>query len=42
VLRQWRMRAAIVSRRVPGLAHLAARFAARKRASGRPAMPSNR
>ena len=41
VLRQWRMRAAIVSRRVPGLAHLAARFAARKRASGRPAMPSN-
>jgi hypothetical protein len=42
VLRQWRMRAAIVSRRVPGLAHLAARFAARKRGSGRPAMPSNR
>jgi hypothetical protein len=29
-----------VTRRVPGLAHLAARFAARKRASGRPAMPS--
>ena len=27
VLRQWRMRAAVVSRRVPGLAHLAARFA---------------
>ena len=41
-LRQWRMRAATVTRRVPGLAHLAARFAARKRASGRPAMPSNR
>ena len=41
VLRQWRMRAATVTRRVPGLAHLAARFAARKRASGRPAMPSN-
>ena len=40
VLRQWRMRAATVTRRVPGLAHLAARFAARKRASGRPAMPS--
>jgi hypothetical protein len=41
VLRQWRMRAAVVTRRVPGLAHLAARFASRKRASGRPAMPSN-
>jgi hypothetical protein len=41
VLRQWRMRASTVTRRVPGLAHLAARFAARKRASGRPAMPSN-
>src|SRR5271154_7323244 len=40
VLRQWRMRAAVVTRRVPGLAHLAARFAARKRANGRPAMPS--
>ena len=40
VLRQWRMRAATVTRRVPGLAHLAARFAARKRANGRPAMPS--
>jgi hypothetical protein len=36
VLRQWRTRAATVTRRVPGLAHLAARFAARKRASGRP------
>ena len=41
VLRHWRMRAATVTRRVPGLAHLAARFASRKRASGRPAMPSN-
>jgi hypothetical protein len=40
VLRQWRMRAATETRRVPGLAHLAARFAARKRANGRPAMPS--
>jgi hypothetical protein len=37
VLRHWRMRAATVTRRVPGLAHLAARFAARKRANGRPA-----
>ena len=41
VLRQWRMRASTMTRRVPGLAHLAARFASRKRASGRPAMPSN-
>jgi hypothetical protein len=41
VLRQWRMRAAVVTRRVPGLAHLAARFASRKRSAGRPAMPSN-
>ena len=40
VLRRWRMRASTMTRRVPGLAHLAARFAARKRASGRPAMPS--
>jgi hypothetical protein len=40
VLRQWRMRAAAVTRHVPGLAHLAARFAARKRTNGRPAMPS--
>jgi hypothetical protein len=40
VLRQWRMRAATVTRRVPGLAHLAARFAARKRANGRPAPSS--
>lgn len=36
VLRRWRMRAGTVTRRVPGLAHLAARFAARKRANGRP------
>jgi len=41
VLRQWRIRASTMTRRVPGLAHLAARFASRKRASGRPAMPSN-
>jgi hypothetical protein len=41
VLRQWRMRAAVATRRVPGLAHLAARFASRKRASGRPVIPSN-
>jgi hypothetical protein len=34
------LRTAIVTGRVPGLAHLAARFAARKRANGRPAMPS--
>src|SRR5271154_2327716 len=40
VLRQWRMRAAVVTRRVPGLAHLAARVASRKRTNGRPAMPS--
>lgn len=36
VLRQWRRRAATATRRVPGLAQLAARFAARKRANGRP------
>src|ERR1700734_4537566 len=41
LLRKWRICAATVTRRVPGLAHLAARFAARKRASARPAMPSN-
>jgi hypothetical protein len=40
ILRQWRRRAAATTRRVPGLAHLAARFAARKRANGRPALPS--
>ena len=32
VLRQWRLRAAAATGRVPGLAQLAARFAARKRA----------
>jgi hypothetical protein len=42
LLRQWRRRAAAVTGRVPGLAHLAARFAARKRSNGRPAVPSNR
>jgi hypothetical protein len=41
ILRQWRRRAAVATSRVPGLAHLAARFAARKRANGRPALPSN-
>jgi hypothetical protein len=41
VLRQWRRGAAAATRRVPGLAHLAARFATRKRASGRPVLPSN-
>jgi hypothetical protein len=33
LLRQWRRRAALATRRVPGLAQLAARFAARKRAA---------
>ncbi len=42
LLRQWRMRSAAITRRVPGLAHLAVRFASRKRASSRPAVPSNR
>lgn len=37
VVRQWRRRVAVSTRRVPGLAHLAARLAARKRANGRPA-----
>lgn len=36
VLRKWRRRAGTLTGRVPGLAHLAARFASRKRAS-RPA-----
>jgi hypothetical protein len=36
-LRQWRVRAAAATRRVPGLALLAARLAARKRANGRAA-----
>ncbi|MGA8587389.1 MAG: hypothetical protein WB715_26800 [Roseiarcus sp.] len=40
VFRQWRRRAAATTKRVPGLAHLAARLAARKRANGRPALPS--
>jgi hypothetical protein len=40
LVRQWRLRAATVTRRVPGLAQLAARLAARKRASGRPVVPS--
>ena len=42
VLRQGRMRAGAVTKHIPGLAHLAARFASRKRANGRPAVPSNR
>jgi hypothetical protein len=41
VLRLWRRRAAAATKRVPGFAHLAARLAARKRANGRPALPSN-
>ena len=41
VFRQWRRRAAATTKRVPGLAHLAARLAARKRANGRPALPSS-
>ena len=37
LLRQWRLRAAAATRRVPGAAQLAARFAARRRAAnGRP------
>jgi hypothetical protein len=41
LLRQWRRRAAAVTRRVPGAAQLAARFAARKRAAnGRPPAPA--
>lgn len=40
VFRQWRRRAAATTKRVPGLAHLAARLAARKRANGRPPLPS--
>ena len=39
LLRRWRLKAAAVTRRVPGLAQLAARFAARRRAAnGRPPM----
>jgi hypothetical protein len=41
VLRRWRRRAAAATSRVPGFAHLAARFAARKRAHGRPVLPSS-
>jgi len=37
LLRQWRLRAAAATRRVPGVAQLAARFASRRRAAnGRP------
>jgi hypothetical protein len=37
LMRQWRLRAAAATRRVPGAAQLAARFAARRRAAnGRP------
>jgi len=42
VLQEWRSRAALATRRVPGLAHLAARIAARRRANRRPAIPSSR
>ncbi len=39
LLRRWRLKATAVTRRVPGLAQLAARFAARRRAAnGRPPM----
>ena len=39
LLRQWRLRAAAATRRVPGAAQLAARFVARRRAAnGRPPM----
>ncbi len=41
VLRRSRRRLAAATNRVPGLAQLAARFAARKRANGRPPLPSN-
>ena len=36
VLGQWRRRAGAATKRVPGIAHLSARFAARKRGNGRP------
>jgi len=43
VLRQWRRRAAAATSRLPGVAHLAARFAARRRAAnGRPPLPLGR
>lgn len=39
---QWRRRAALAANRVPGVAQIAARFAARRRSAGdRPAMRSN-
>jgi hypothetical protein len=41
LLRRWRLKAAAATRRVPGLAQLAARFAARRRAAnGRPSVAS--
>jgi hypothetical protein len=42
VLRQWRRRASAAGGRLPGVALLAARLAARKRANRGPAMPSSR
>jgi hypothetical protein len=39
VLRQWRRRAFAATNRLPGVTHLAARYAARKRANGRPPAP---
>src|SRR5271166_5870825 len=42
LLRQWRRRAAAMATRTPGVAQLAARFAARKRAAhGRPPVPTS-
>jgi len=42
LLRQWRRRAAAMATRTPGVAQLAARFAARKRAANaRPPLPTN-
>ena len=41
LVRQWRRRAAATTRRVPGVAHRAARFASRKRASAAAGLPSN-
>ena len=41
LLRQWRRRAAALTTRTPGIAQIAARFAARRRAAnGRPAAPA--
>jgi hypothetical protein len=42
ILGEWRSRAALATRRVPGVALLAARVAARKRANSRPVLPSSR